>query len=413
MSASQKPASRGGKSIGIVLLLLVAVAGVALWVMQETLDKGAPSLPGFSSNSTSSSSQSAPAGGDAASPPRGTPLAPGLQAGERPLVEAPPSALAVPSLLPGGEASQAGRDGTQPGAAGQPENTPFIAGGGDVVLPLSPTTMPHVKEDGVVRLAFVDDLAAFLVENYWPKGAHPSARQGGISTVSINWANLRYGGELQGMRRGDDLAQARAAVLRYVLNPSMLEGLYKLYIDRFLAVLEAAADARRVGPAGKERPLTSAEKKEMLNLYAAQARGLGAALTAYSSGGGMRERVEKLQTAVKAVEDANRVYMESVGAYEELQAGNKRVGLDAARARMDRDAAAYQRVIQAREQTREDLVRAMQQGGATRGVGDDTLVYVASWAYRRGTTNPEALRTAAQVLQSAGSRLAAAAKAEW
>ncbi len=410
MSATKKT-SRGGIGVIFVLLLLAAVGAAAFWVMRETLDKGAPSLPGFLANATSGLTSPAKTGTEPAAP-RGVAPMPGPQAATPPVT--PPMAQAQPGAAPAAPApgQSPAEQGTEPAASGtdgQNAGTPFIAGGGDdLTMPVNRAALPKVTEDSVVRLAFVDDLAAFLAGNYWPRGTHPSAVRSGISTVSVKWANLRYGGELQGMRRGDDLARARASVLRYVLTPSMLEGLYTLYIERFTAGLEAAADARRVGPAGKERALTPAEKKEMLQLYAAQARGLGAAINVYLADGAMRGRVEALHAAENAVNEANRAYMESAGAYDEAREA-KAPGLDAAKTRMDKDAAVYQRAIQTRERTREDLVRAMK-GGASRTAGDDTLVYVASWLNRRGTGNPEALRAAAAVLQKAGGRLAGAAK---
>ncbi len=435
MNVTDKPSpparKSGGAVFAVVLLLLAVVAAGAFWVMRETLDKGAPSIPGFLSGGTAAApSRNGSAGpgissggpgaastspADAAGP-RGVSPLPESQAGITPPVVQPPSVPARPGETPGmaglpqGTAPDAAvRGGATPDAAGQEGGAPFIAGGGDIPVPPGPPDMPKVNEDPVVRLAFVDDLAAFLAANYWPKGTHPSARRAGISTVSVKWANLRYGGELQGMRRGDDPVGARAAVLRYVLTPSMLEGLYSLYSDRFTAMLSAAADARRVGPEGKERPLTGAEKKEMFQIYAGQARGLAAALSAYAADPSIGGRVEALNAAETAVFEANRAYMESAATYEEAQI-EKRPGQDKFRARMDQDAGTYQRSIQAREKNREALVRAMQQSGAAKNVGEDTLVYVASWAHRRGVGNPEILRAAARVLQQAGTRLAAAAK---
>ncbi len=427
----QKKSPRSVKGFVFALFLLLALGGTAFWVMQETLDKGAPSLPGFAGNATgvaappskvpeSGGANTAASRGVSPIPiPQSTPQeaqSPAVGQQFFPVVRPPaapagtvPATPRAPIAVPGQDLAS---EGVTPDTSGTGQSLPFIAGGGDdITRPVSRAALPKTMEDAVVRLAFVDDLAAFLAENYWPRGTHPSAGKGGITTVSVKWANLRYGGELQGMRRGGDLAEARASVLRYVLQPSMLEGLYGLYMDRFMAGLAVAADARKVGQPGRERSLTAAEKKEILQIYAARSRGLGAAIAAYVADAGMRGRVESFHAAENAALEASRAYMESAGIYENAQEEGKPSGLEAIRARMERDAGIYQRSIQTREGAREDLVRAMK-GGAARTLGDDTLVFVASWLYRRVQGNPEALRAAANVLQNAGNRLAAAAAAK-
>jgi hypothetical protein len=46
-------------------------------------------------------------------------------------------------------------------------------------------------EDSIVGMGFINDLARFLADNYWPAGTHPSARGQAASTADIKWANLK------------------------------------------------------------------------------------------------------------------------------------------------------------------------------------------------------------------------------
>ena len=264
------------------------------------------------------------------------------------------------------------------------------------------------REDAVVRPAFVDDIAAFLAQNYWPKNTHPSARRSGITTASLQWANLRYGAELRDLdgRRGDP-GSARRAILGYILNPAAVGRIYDLYAEGFIAALRQEADKRLVGEGNGKRALTAAEKKEMFGIYAGYASRVAAALDNYAADSTMPKKVEAYAGAERTVQDANRAYMESMLAFEETSLGTDTASTNAARLRMDKEAATYQKRVREREAARDALVSAMSKGKAGR---DDTLVYTAFWAYRRGADSASSLRACAKTLGDMSAKLNAASR---
>ena len=267
---------------------------------------------------------------------------------------------------------------------------------------------PAAREDAVVRPAFITDIAAFLAQSYWPRGAHPSAVRSGITTLRLRWANLRYGAELQGLdgRRGDP-RQARTAILGYVLNPATVTHLYSLYADSFAEALAQEADKRVIEQGPDKRLLTQAEKKELFSIYARYAATLGSALGKYAADPAMSGRVKAFAQAEETVHYSNRVYMESMLAHEQAQEKGSRQALNAARLRMDKDAATYQKRIREREAARERLVAAMSPDNNPRSPSADTLVYTAFWAYRRGPDSASALTACAKALNDMSAKLTA------
>lgn len=372
--------SKGPGTILFILALLLAVAGGSAWFIHKILS------------------------------------------GEDPVAVLTQSATGQPVSPPPGDATPAGQASGLPGLSPRDQaaapQAPGQDGGPMVVYPPSaPHTYadpaqlppPATREDPVVRPAFVTDMAAFLVQNYWPKGTHPAAGRSGITTASLRWANLRYGAELQGLDRRGDPRQARAAVLAYVLDPAAITRLYTLYADEFMAALLAEAGNRKVGQDGAGRALTTAEKKEMFVIYANYAARVGNALEKYAADPAMPARVKAFAEAEQAVQNANRAYMESMLAHEEAREKSAS-GLTGARLRMDKDAATYQKRVREREAARERLVAAMSRAGAPRAASDDTLIYAAFWAYRRGPGSAPALTAGGKALNSMSARLAAAAQ---
>lgn len=413
MAPSSQPRARSSRGIIVALVILIAAAAFALWFLRETLDKGSPALPSIP-GLTSSDSGNATA--DAASNRVRSPLSPILgPGGESVQPQATPQG--PPQSTPNVPQATASPDTVaqatpQPQPTEPPKAQPSPS---QVLLPFSPQEGPGpgatpLGEDSFIRMTFVTDLAQFLTENYWPKGTHPSARSGGISTVSLKWANMRYGADLKGFPRQGDPLQARTAILNYVLRASTVEKLYSTYADPFVTALSAAASEHKVGGKGHERSLTPVEKQEMFSIYATQARGLSAALKTYAGDSAMRGRVEALLQAEQAVYTANMVYLDTMADYERAQDERKKDAIGAAKSAMDAAAKEYQSRIQARGRAQDALEKAMGASSAARVLGDDTLVYTAAWAYRRGEAKAPALRALAATLDSMAARLAAEAK---
>lgn len=442
-------AKKGARLVLLLLFLLLAVAGGSAWLIHQILEGGDPAASEAAGSSDISETVAKvfdsvrqkimgdTAGSGKSEQLRGTPqTAPAPLPNASSALEAVvlgPDGKEVPARegIPSGPDARDGRPagiqpppiGDVPGSvAGRNAPPGGIVDNGDsasaemdavplaenmLVAPGSAETPPAARdEDPVVRPAFIDNFAAFLAGNYWPKGTHPAAVNSGLTTVSPRWANLRYGAELRGLDGGrSDPGPVRNAILKYVLNPATVDSLFNLYADSFVAALRQGADTRVLDSAAG-RSLTAEEKREMFAIYSHYAARLSAALSRYAGDKSIRGKVEAYAAAEEAVQEANRTFMESSLLHENELESRDRQKIAASRLRMDKDAAAYQRTIREREAKRSALVVAM--GGA--GPDDGTLLYTAFWAYRRGANSVPGLEACARALSNLSAKLSAAGK---
>jgi hypothetical protein len=237
--------------------------------------------------------------------------------------------------------------------------------------------------DSMVTPAVIDELARFLADNYWPEGSLPIGRGRG-STASLRLAGLRFGNVAQRTPAADP-TRARGRLLNYVLMPSMIHALYGIYGERFPAALEREALNRQRGPQGKA--FTNAQVAAFFRDYAAVARGLSGVIHAYL---GDPRIAGLLETYTRAADEASTAYLRY-----ETSARADRSGL----------ADAYQEAVSRRELRRVDVAAALRRGGNTQGLDTDSLVYAASWLYRRGGSVNQALNALAEVCASGAERL--------
>ena len=419
--------SKGIGTIFLVLLLLVGVAGASAFFIHKIL-AGEDILPVSITqpDGSGAAEKISTAGASSKTPSQELSSGPVASTAPVPLGQlvVPPATLPPPPVpLPGDEPSRPAQIPTQIPTTVYIAPSPISKGGqrtfnGEVSdepgppLLLVPGAMetppPAVREDAVVRPAFVDDIAAFLVQNYWPKNSHPSARRSGITTASLQWANLRYGAELRGLESGIDPGTVRRAILGYILNSAAVGRIYNLYADGFVAALRQGVDKRSVGEDNAKRLLTVQEKREMFGIYAGYASSVAAALENYAADSAMPGRVRALTQAENAVQDANRVYLESMLSHEEAVASGDRAHTTAAQLRMDKEAATYQKRVREREAAKDALVAAMSKGRNWRDT--DMFVYAAFWAYRRGEGNSQPLRACAKALSDISAKLTAVGK---
>lgn len=427
MSVPQK--SKGGGTIVLLIVLFLAIAGGSAWLIHSILNGEDPPFTSNQSGTSAQGGTTSPAPGTGDTPPPGVlaplPPATGVDGGTGNGGETGTAPATGGTTLPGGvvvESIPGGTVANGPATGGEPVAPPVISGdepGGQNIagqngapaqgLLVAPgQTVSQAAPSGgdtgdaVVRPAFVDDIATFLAQNYWPKGTHPSAKNSGITTASLRWANLRYGAELRSL-------DGRQAVLHYVLAPGTISRLYSMYADSFVSSLARAAETRSVGKGSAARFLAGAERKELFSVYASYAARVSGALERYAATPGMAAKVEGYARATSLVEEANKAYIESVIAYENSVEGNDNNVMTAARLKRDKEAATYQKRIREREAAHTALVTAMS-GGKTGGGSSDTLVYVAFWAYRRGADSAPALKACAKALADMSAKLSATAK---
>ena len=183
------------------------------------------------------------------------------------------------------------------------EQRPVQPGGAEVRGPVAPGEQvpPDAgrKDDQVVRIAFIDDLASWLVSHYVP--AATPGRSGRLS-ASLQGANLRYGMGMTGLAWiGDDLPAGRTAALNHLFTPGMLDAIYRLYVDRFMEAVNRSAAT----PLPSGEALSPAQRSEFFKLYARQFRGVAGALQALASMPDFNRQMENLSAAAQRVVDAS------------------------------------------------------------------------------------------------------------
>lgn len=368
-----RPPKRTRSKLVWVFLLALIVAGVALWQLRDLVLRDA--VPDRQANMT---------GTDAAI------LGPNATNGT------------LPSMVP--------MDGDAAAAAAQANATASAPG----VNATSPDGA-FAQDDAVVRFAFAEDVANWLVEGYYPKGTHMEARNSGWVAPSLKSANMRYGVSMTGLSwSGEDISAGRASVLDYAFTPAMLEALQRLYADRFMTAMATAAANAKVTDKGKERALTPAEVAEMYTLYATRLRGLSGALREIAGMSDAVVRVNAWLAAQQTALEANAKYQDAVFGYDTAREGNSAHLAEQARRIMELSGKAYQQAIMARERARETLAEAIRRNPDARRLDDDTLVYAAGWVYRRASGKPEkmdAVRMAATVLSDTAARFDKVAQA--
>ncbi len=274
-----------------------------------------------------------------------------------------------------------------------------------VAAPPAPSVESRQKiytgSDAVVTIGFVNDLAMYLADNYWPRGSHVAAGSGPTSTAGISGINQRYGIELTGFSasrsRGGkrDFFRERAMVLGYALTPSKINALTRLYADRFADQLAFMGKQQTRTINGKSERLDDAEVARMLRYYAHYGRALGAALLAYADSPEAPALLAGLQRAEEANYEATVNMHEARYAFELAEEEGKRAAVQEARALLSKSEKGYRESMIGLQKSREAIATLISKGEAET-LDTESLVYTAAWAARRGPQAVPALRAAAE-----------------
>ena len=265
---------------------------------------------------------------------------------------------------------------------------------------------PPLHEDVVVSRRFVDDLAKSLVSAYYPasvnvnKQTNPGA--GGYSNLSLRALNVNYGAETHGFFK-----KGRLETLRYIMAPSMLEALYRMYIDDFMAAMELAANTNEKDLNGKLRVLSKPEQREMYAYYARQATGLAAVFEATAASPAIAQKLDAYYAAAVEATQNNNAFMQATQAKQENPGSAQANGV------YNQAAKAYQSSVQKREQARGTLLTALQRYPGVRNLDDANIIYAAAWINRRlsdGSGENASISTAARIFKNLASRFQLASK---
>jgi hypothetical protein len=243
--------------------------------------------------------------------------------------------------------------------------------------------MPQQHEDNVIRPDFVNDLANWLVTRYRP------APQGGKGQTgaSLQAANMRYGVNMRGMeRQNKDPAGARAHILRYAFNPTMLEALYGIYADRLVDGVARAALAPDQG-----RALSEAQLDDLYKIYAAFFADLAGAAGGIAAMPDLKGRIENINRANQQTIALHRQITENVFALDEAREKKDDAAIPGIQARLDNLNGRYRAGLQEQNNARAALVSAIRGHGPAQRLDDDSLLFLALWIERRMDKQADAL----------------------
>ncbi len=236
-----------------------------------------------------------------------------------------------------------------------------------------------VKEDAKVRPGHVSDIANWLVGHYKPGPG------GGSLQASVQGLNARGGSGLAAQATG-----GRAALLRYAFKPAMIEGLYRLYVDRFMDDLNVAA---------KNRGFSARENRQFHLALARQAAILAQALEATATTPDLSGHLARIDGLSQRSVELNSQMGVAVAEFDELRQANAPAKqLETVQLRINGLAARYRRSLEELANAKNALVAELRKG-AGQGLDDESLLYVASWVERRLNNNSGA---AAAVNSAAG-----------
>lgn len=260
--------------------------------------------------------------------------------------------------------------------------------GGDSVggsLSQSEAKPAEDRQDPVVTRRFVDDLSGWLVSCY-----APSAREDGKgrSSASLRSANARYSTS-SALRSGEGNGlKGRAAILRYVYSPGMLEALYRMYGPRFIDELESEAREGR-------RPLTTGQTADMFKVYAETLERAASALEA-ASRTDIKALVKPIRKASAREEAASEAFAKAYAAHAEAREAGRKDVMAAQSERMVQSARAASESDAREESARRAVARSLRQKASGPTLSDADLIFLAEWLDRRNASS-EASASAASI----------------
>ena len=368
--------------------------------------------PGPQDNARNSQGNSQPGGAEDSNRQNGQP-APPTQAGQfeqaAPLGNIP-AASAPENRNPRHQAAAVNSGGfdSNPQAAavnsGAPDFNTQVAvpqssepvGGTEIITPSGQRVQvggvaPLQHQDSVITQRYIYELAAFLVNSYYPPGTHKNGGQNGYISASLLNLNVHYGADTQRL-----LGRSRSVILHYVLSPSMLRALYRLYENDFLTAMQQISEKQERKFSDGTRRMTAAEQKRMFADYAVYAKGLASLFEACAASPAIRDKLDAYYTAALEVVASNQDYIAASIAYDQARPGE-----DDAREALNQARIKYDRNVKSREDAREALLLSLKRYPGVRMLSDSNMLYGAGWIKRRladDSADTDALAAVSQIM---------------
>ncbi|MDD4702199.1 MAG: hypothetical protein PHI96_08265, partial [Desulfovibrio sp.] len=321
------PGKGGRKVVALALLAVLLVGGAAFWLTRDkdTRDQWREQAATVIDNATS-----------------GTPLA-GVSGVFRDAPPPPPPSVVSPYTAPGTLAGQNVQGAVGPLAGTSTPGNELAATDGA----FAPASLPpRVTEDSRVRPQFVESLAAYLVSRFKP------GQRAGTLNVTVQNVNQRFGTKLTGIADGE--TGGRAALLRYAFHPTMLQGLYSLYVDRFME--DVAREARA-------KDFTPEQTRQLYMALAGRFVMLAGALEGVAATPDLDARLRQVDAAAQSTVDINGQMAEAVFEYDQLrESGASQSQLSTAQLRVDGLGARFRRSLEEQAVAQRALVSAIRRG---------------------------------------------------
>lgn len=244
-----------------------------------------------------------------------------------------------------------------------------------------------VQEDTRLKKDFVEDLADFIVRRY-----QPDAR-GGHLTLSLQSVNQHCG-----IRMNTEAGGGRTALMRYAFQPTMLRGLYHLYVQNFLQTLTLSAQKRHI----------EAHLPDLQRQLAQKSASVAAAVEAMLKSPDFEKHLADYEKFAEACENLSAQITGALFDVDQLNEGHAQPSeMRTAQLRVTGLNAKLRRSLENRDNALRHLLTALKM---TRDplLDDDSLLFLALWVHRRmaqGGSAREAVQTSVEILRDLAKRL--------
>lgn len=252
--------------------------------------------------------------------------------------------------------------------------------------------IPPVTEDSRVRPDYIAEVANWLAARYQP------GPRGG--TLAMNIQTLNHLGAVSIARQSKG---GRASLLRYAFQPSMIQGLYNLYINRFMDDLNSAA---------ARHGLTGIQNRQFHLALAGRALLVAGSLDGIGQVPKLGQRLAAIDDLAQKTVDINDELAKAVFELDELR--NTKAGktsIKTAQMRVNGITARYRRAVSEHSAAQQALVEDIRKR-SDQTLDDDSLLFLASWVERRlngDSFAPASLQGCAGILRDLAKRCSQAA----
>ena len=246
--------------------------------------------------------------------------------------------------------------------------------------------LAKVQEDSRLKRRFIDEVADYIVRQYTPDA------RGGRLALSLQSLN-----QFCGMRLNTEGGGGRTAFMRYAFHPTMLKGLYQLYVDSFLQRITAKAEEKW-------------DQRAVASLYALLAGRLsqvGAAMDCLLKDKSLDASLRNYEECAEQCETVRAQHTMALFDLEQLKEKKSSASeKKALEKRVDELGVHYRQSLEKRDMALRTMIDPIK-NRLTRNLDDDTLLFLALWIRRRlelGVNAPLALNAAKDILTDLSSR---------